>query len=183
MLFLPLKTFPFFHDYVNDHYRTFTLSETFFPKVTSPDTVRWSSSSMSGILSNRVRYSWTWTKMDVKRNAPFTSNNDGSVLGADVNVCKNDSVLFSEAWRTESHMAKHLNECKHSPDDLFINLLQFSTFILSLLGPNNSIVLNYLKAKHLFRQKRAVLIFFGHNFPMLWANDIPFTSMECAVGE
>lgn len=34
-----------------------TLSETFFPKVTSPETVRWSSSSMSGMLSKRVRYS------------------------------------------------------------------------------------------------------------------------------
>lgn len=36
-----------------------TLSETFFPRVTSPDTVRWSSSNMSGMLSKRVRYSWT----------------------------------------------------------------------------------------------------------------------------
>lgn len=38
----------------------FTFRETFLPNVTSPDTVRWSSSSMSGILSKRVRYSWTW---------------------------------------------------------------------------------------------------------------------------
>ncbi len=37
-----------------------TFRETCFPKVTSPDTVKWSSSSMSGMLSNRVRYSWTW---------------------------------------------------------------------------------------------------------------------------
>lgn len=37
----------------------FTFRETFFPKVTSPDTVRWSSSNMSGMLSNLHRNSWT----------------------------------------------------------------------------------------------------------------------------
>lgn len=37
--------------------RLLTFRETFFPKVTSPDTVRWSSSSMSGMLSNLDRNS------------------------------------------------------------------------------------------------------------------------------
>ena len=39
-----------------------TFRETFFPKVTSPDTVRWSSSNMSGMLSNLQRNCWTWTQ-------------------------------------------------------------------------------------------------------------------------
>lgn len=32
-----------------------TFNETFFPNVTSPETVRWSNSSISGILSNLLR--------------------------------------------------------------------------------------------------------------------------------
>lgn len=48
-----------------------TFRETCFPKVTSPDTVKWSSSSMSGMLSNRVRYSWTWrTKKETGSRLP-----------------------------------------------------------------------------------------------------------------
>ena len=39
-----------------------TLSETFLPNVTSPDTVRWSSSRMSGMLANRDRKSFTWRR-------------------------------------------------------------------------------------------------------------------------
>ena len=38
---------------------TQTFSETFLPKVTSPETVRWSSSSMSGMSSKRLRNSRT----------------------------------------------------------------------------------------------------------------------------
>jgi len=47
--------------YIHTHIKciNITFSETFFPKVTSPDTVRWSSSNMSGMLSNRERNSWT----------------------------------------------------------------------------------------------------------------------------
>lgn len=37
-----------------------TLRDTPLPKVTSPDTVRWSSSSMSGILANLWRKSFTY---------------------------------------------------------------------------------------------------------------------------
>lgn len=46
----------------------FTFRETFFPKVTSPDTVRWSSSNMSGMFSNLARNSWTCRTENIIRH-------------------------------------------------------------------------------------------------------------------
>lgn len=53
-----------------------TFSVTCFPNVTSPDTVRWSNSNMSGILANLVRKCFTWNarfepdicRQDVKKS-------------------------------------------------------------------------------------------------------------------
>lgn len=46
----------------NCNWLTLTLNETPRPKVTSPDTVKWSSSMISGILAKRPRNSFTLAK-------------------------------------------------------------------------------------------------------------------------
>lgn len=60
--------------------QSFTLSDTFFPKVTSPDTVRWSSSSMSGMLSKRIKYSWTWAQTQRKVSHLYVSFSTPQIL-------------------------------------------------------------------------------------------------------